>query len=172
MRHRFRAWAGLCVAGLASLSFAACSSDDEPTDTNNENGELAPRDKSKSVYDQLGVEDPKANETKYADKKAPYEDVAGCKAFDAEYPEIHDCTCDKCFDLQQQCDALDGCIEIAECAISIGCKDAYSCYLAPSPAVPDSRKCIPIVDKWGNTGLASAVSLALAACLDSNGCRQ
>src|SRR6185312_15601737 len=111
MRHRFRAWAGLCVAGLASLSFAACSSDDQPAETGT--SELAPRDKSKSVFDQLGVEDPKDSETRYADKKAPYTDPAGCKAFDAAYPAIHDCTCDKCFELQQQCDALTGCIEIA-----------------------------------------------------------
>ena len=118
-----------------------------------------------SIWVKFGIDDPKPPQTIYRDKAAPYPDAAGCKAFTSAYPATHDCTCDACFDLQQQCDALPGCIEIAECGISIGCKDAYTCYLTPA-----DPKCVPIIDKWGNTGLAAALSLKLGECRTTAAC--
>jgi hypothetical protein len=160
MRHRFRARAGVSAVALASLAsfFAACSSDEgDPTPTANH--------PSGNIWNELGVDEPERKEVRFADVKAPYTDIEGCKAFKSNVPDSHDCGCENCFDIQQQCDALPGCIEIAECGISIGCTDAYTCYLTPTDA-----KCVPIIDRWGNTGVASALSLALSKCSQENSC--
>jgi hypothetical protein len=168
MRQRFRSWAGLgagvliCVAAFSS----GCSSSDDDKGSESSNAENG------SIFKKLGIKDPKSPTVIFADLKAPYADAAGCKAFPSNVQDAHDCTCDKCFSLQQQCDAIQGCIEIAECGISIGCTDAYSCYLTPIDA--PVNKCVPLIDKWGNTGVAAAISLALAACAGdpANGCRE
>jgi len=163
MRQRFRTWAGLAVLGLTSTVIAsACSSDDKKDTEGDGNGQEG------SIFKKLGITDPERHETIFADVKAPYTDVAGCKAFPSNVKEAHDCDCEKCFDIQQQCDALPGCIEIAECGIEIGCTDAYTCYLTPAAG---KEKCVPIIDRWGNTGTAAALSLALSACSGTNNCR-
>ncbi len=118
-----------------------------------------------SIFTRMGIDDPKAPEFDFDTVAKPYDDAAGCKAFSTNIKPQHDCSCDSCFDIQQQCDALPGCIEIAECGTSIGCSDAYTCYLTPT-----DTKCVPIIDKWGNTGVSAALSLALATCRTNNSC--
>lgn len=163
MRHRFWARAGASAAALAGLiGFTACSSDGGTV----EEGITVPPKTGGSIFDDLGIEDPERTETRFDQVSSPYEDVAGCKAFGSRFPEVHDCTCEHCFDVQQQCDALDGCIEIAECGIEINCFDANSCYLLAT-----NQKCVPIIDKWGNTGTSAALSLALSGCSQQNKCR-
>jgi hypothetical protein len=174
MRHSFWARSGATAAALAGLiiNFTGCSSDEgEGGDTQSTGADpLAPPPRSAkgSIFDDLGVDDPEHDEFIFKNVKKPYEDEAGCKAFDSRFPDEHDCACEKCFAVQQQCDALPGCIEIAECGIEIGCTDANSCYLL-APA--GKQQCVPIIDRWGNTGTASALSLTLSTCTADNKCR-
>ena len=178
MRHRF--WGRTAVAAVAFsglINFTACSSDGTDGDGTGGNGggggdsadplKPPPRSANGSIFDDLGVKEPERKESYNKDVPSPYEDAAECKEFDSAFTDVHDCACDKCFKLQQQCDALQGCIEIAECGIEIGCKDANTCYLLAS-----NTQCVPIIDKWGNTGTASAISLALSGCMFDNGCRK
>jgi len=163
MSRRFRLKSLLIACcGLLGALAVACADED----SGGEGEGTTKWDPEISIWEFMDVEDPQPDETLYQDTASPYEDAAGCKAFENAFPEIHDCMCDKCFDVQQQCDALEGCREIAQCGIEIGCTDAYSCYLTPADA-----KCVPIIDKWGNTGLAAAVSLALSACSVEQQCR-
>jgi hypothetical protein len=170
MRHRFWARSGVTAAAFAGLiNFTGCSSDEGGETGDPSADPLAPPPRtSGTIFKDLGVDEPKRDETRFEEVAAPYADEAGCKAFDTKFPEAHDCQCENCFALQQQCDALPGCIEIAECGIEIGCTDAYSCYLT-APA--GKQQCVPIIDRWGNTGTASALSLALSGCSGASKCR-
>jgi hypothetical protein len=172
-RARDHALLSLLVSATVSIAAAACSSDDGSSPpgsggsgsiANGGGGGIPPRG-SGSVYEDLGIEDPQPDEHYFNEVSASYDDVEGCKAFTTAYPDIHSCSCDNCYDIQRQCDSLEGCQEISECGISIGCSDAFSCYLAPADA-----KCVPIIDKWGNTGVSAALSLRLGECTRAAGC--
>lgn len=190
MQIRFQVWRSfVAVAALSTVAAAACSGDGGSStagDNGGSNGSGSGGDSDGgasgsgnagtgglpivsdggSIYKALGVEDPMPDEFHFSDVEAPYDDVAGCKAFDSAFPDVHSCSCDNCYDVQRQCDALQSCREIAECGIDIGCTDAYSCYLAAS-----DPQCVPIIDKWGNTGVAVALSLQLGTCTVDAGCR-
>lgn len=98
---------------------------------------------------------------------APYADAASCKTYTSEYPTTKPaaraCLCDKCFKLQQQCDALKGCQEELKCVLDSGCTDINSCYINDGP-------CRDVVDKWGNTSVASTLVEFLGECGVANGC--
>jgi hypothetical protein len=173
---------GLIIVGACALVASACASDNdgEPSEGDGTGGGAAatgggggddiviPPRGSGSIYDDLDIEDPEPAEFYFEDVPAAYEDVEGCKAFESAYPDVHSCSCDNCFEVQRQCDSLEGCREISECGIAIGCQDAFDCYLAP---MAGNEMCIPIIDKWGNTGVSAALSLQLGACTVAAGCR-
>jgi hypothetical protein len=120
----------------------------------------------------------------YSAVKAPYTDVAGCKAANPlGHKATHDCACDKCFSLVQQCDGLEGCKEITKCGEDTGCfgntslcvliqaayptlacNSAVTCYLAPG------SKCAPIIDKWGNGSVSVGLADDLGNCETANKC--
>jgi hypothetical protein len=120
----------------------------------------------------------------YSVLTAPYPDAAGCKAFDPQgHKAAHDCTCDKCFALTQQCDAVQGCREILKCfedsscvtnksicivaqaaMPGLACNASLTCYLAPN------APCTTVIDKWGNGSVPTGLASDLALCGQSNGC--
>lgn len=120
------------------------------------------------VFKKLGVARPAGPTFNFADVPDPWpEDTeAACNAFDDSFPEQRACLCANCRDILHQCDALEGCIEIRECANRIGCTDANDCYLFPS--TPGG--CIEPIDRWGNTGFAVALSNNIGQCAVNNGC--
>ncbi|MBM4362576.1 MAG: hypothetical protein FJ104_07835 [Deltaproteobacteria bacterium] len=160
----------------AALAAPACATD--PADAESGTGTVvSPVYMGDDILADMGVADTPGlaedlkREFQFTSVAEPYPagDVAACKGFvEASDPikAIHDCSCDECGDLQRQCDALEGCQEIARCAIEIGCSDPYSCYL-----LPVNGKCIPIIDKWGNTGLHTAISNRLGECTTAKKCR-
>ncbi len=97
---------------------------------------------------------------------APYTDAAGCKAFDDAVPDERSCMCDKCFKLLQQCDALADCREELECITTSGCLGTPDCYL-DGPAPP----CRDVIDKIGNTSVATTIVQFLGECAMQNSCR-
>jgi len=160
------------VLAAAVLAASGCAGDEAEAD---EEGGTEPQGDAGvpgNVFEKLGVEKPDlSNEFQFNSIPEPYPegDVDACKAFGADNPitkDVRDCSCEKCADLQRQCDALEGCLEVSTCAIEIGCNDAYTCYLIPSDA-----KCVPIIDKWGNTGLHTATSNRLGECTAAQQCR-
>jgi hypothetical protein len=157
------------LASLGLVLGAACSGEDGDDGDGEVTGDV-------SIYDKFGI-DPPPDDTptfRFDGVASPYEDAAGCKAFDNPFPEVHSCSCDSCFDLQRQCDALEGCREISECGVAIGCSGANDCYLgptAPDPKDPTKKGCVAVIDKWGNTGTATAIANLLGACTVEKGCR-
>jgi hypothetical protein len=116
------------------------------------------------IYDQLGIDPPPEDtpDFTYSDVPAPYEDIDGCKAFSDTYPDERGCMCDNCFDLMQQCDALQGCQEMFECQLEQQCVDENDCYFG--------GKCTEIYDRWGNTGASTALSRLIGTCANENTC--
>jgi hypothetical protein len=99
---------------------------------------------------------------------APYPDAAGCKAFDTgltpAHPTTRVCLCDRCFALQQQCDALPACRAMLHCSLNTGCLSREACYL-------NNGSCRDVIDAWGNTGVASALLERLNGCALETECR-
>lgn len=171
--RRFIAGAPLLLT--SALAASACAT--EPADEESGTGTTEQRAYDGDIFVALGVDDTEGlakdleREFQFNTLPEPYPagDAAACKAFLEESDEIkavHDCSCDACADLQRQCDALEGCQEISRCAIKIDCSDANDCYLVPK--APD---CVPIIDKWGNTGLHTAISNRLGECTRAAACR-
>jgi hypothetical protein len=120
----------------------------------------------------------------YTVVQKPYADVAGCMQFDSQgHPAAHNCYCQKCFDLVQQCDALPGCQEIVKCFEDSGCvtnktactlaavaepklacTPTLTCYLFPS------APCATTIDKWGNATVSTGVMDLLVTCGQANSC--
>jgi len=104
---------------------------------------------------------------------APYPDAASCKTYNSDFPATNTaarpCLCDNCFKLQQQCDALKGCREELQCVLDSGCTDIGSCYMNAPPGRPDAP-CRAVVDKWGNTSIASTLVEYLGECAAANHC--
>jgi hypothetical protein len=112
-----------------------------------------------SVYTVLGVTDPGVAPYLYNGVAKPYPDAAGCHAYDAQgHQQMHDCLCDNCFALQQQCDALPGCKAIQKCGGDSGCTDPNSCYLIPG------APCTTIIDQWGNGSVSTGLAQGLETC--------
>lgn len=148
------------LAGALLLCTFGCAKED-PTvvdpyaDVDPESIEVNPDDWEVFQFDELEL---------------PYEDSDACLVFqDEENGNTSDevmCLCDGCLELMQECDALPGCIEIRACILESGCTDANSCYLVPFVA-----PCTDVIDKYGNSSVATAISTALMDCATENACR-
>jgi hypothetical protein len=102
----------------------------------------------------------------YSAVKAPYTDVAGCMAFDNEgHPNAHNCLCQKCFSLIQQCDSLPTCQVILKCNEDTGCKGSDGCYLFPTGA-----GCVAQINNAGTGSVATFIEQAIGTCGTSNNC--
>lgn len=96
---------------------------------------------------------------KYSDATAPYADVAGCMAFaDQGHKAQHDCLCQSCFTLMQQCDAAPGCQAIWKCSADANCTNANSCYLLPG------APCVIVINQYGTGSVSTGLEQALGAC--------
>jgi hypothetical protein len=180
----------LAVTAVAVLAATACASKSGSDTPAGGAGGASGGDGGQDIFGVLMIPRPA---TKTADGQptptpfyfdqvpAPYAagDAAACKAFSSadlpagDHADIRSCTCDKCFQLQQACDALQGCQQIAKCGMDINCKDANTCYLGPAktPLDPQGKGCVEVTDKWGNAGSAAALSLQLSSCAYANSCR-
>jgi hypothetical protein len=124
------------------------------------------------IYAMLGIKNPGAMTFTYSDVTAPYADAAGCKAFDSQgHQMVHDCLCDNCFTLVQECDALAGCKVIEKCAWDTGCD--------PSAALTSAASCYPLsggggciapIDKYGTGSVSTGLSQQLGLCGRNKGC--
>ena len=100
----------------------------------------------------------------YSTLTAPYADVAGCMAytdpggFVAAHKARHDCLCQSCFTLMQQCDAQPGCQAVVKCEADSGCTDSNSCYLLPG------AMCVIPINQWGVGGVEVGLSQNLGTC--------
>jgi hypothetical protein len=165
----------------------ACSSNSDSTGRGQPGGTEA--DAGGDIYTKLGVTPPSATGDDgtptpvpflYESVPSPYDDgdVAACKAFTSPdapanfHTEQRGCICDNCFDLERQCDALQGCQQIMKCILDIGCTDSNSCYLAPQKTAldPDAKGCVDVIDLWGNAGVATALSNQIGDCEKAAGC--
>jgi hypothetical protein len=127
---------------------------------------------SGDIYAMLGITNPGAMTFTYSNVTAPYPDAAGCKAFDSQgHQMVHDCLCDNCFSLLQQCDALTGCKAIEKCAWDTGCD--------PSAALTSASSCYPLsggggcitpIDKYGTGSVSTGLSQQLGLCGRNKGC--
>ncbi|HEX4337407.1 MAG TPA: hypothetical protein VH062_15935 [Polyangiaceae bacterium] len=165
----------------------ACSSDASPTANANGSGDEADGGGG-DIYKTVGVAPPAASADgtatpvpyRYDQVKSPYDDgdAAACKAFSSDdlpagfKTDERSCLCDSCFMIQRECDALIGCQQIMNCILSIGCTDSNSCYLAPQKTAldPDAKGCVDVIDKWGNSGVSTALSNQIGDCGKMNGC--
>jgi hypothetical protein len=126
-----------------------------------------------NIYTTVGITDPNATTFSYAtDVAAPYADAAGCKMFDAQgHPAAHNCLCDKCFSLMQQCDALTGCRTITKCGWDTGC-DVNAALTSLTSCYPlfGGAGCKAPIDKYGTGSVSTALSQQLGKCGSTNGC--
>jgi len=108
------------------------------------------------------VDDPSAVPFAFNSIKAAYPDATSCKAFDAQgHMAVHDCLCDKCFDVIQECDSRPGCREILKCELDAGCGDPSACYFGA---------CQKVIDKWANTSNDSFITYLIEQCQTANSC--
>lgn len=149
-----------------------------------DDGALPPTFDGGDILAYLGICQTLPTPYSYATVTAPYADVAGCKAFNPQgHKAAHDCACDKCFDLSQQCDAIPGCREIAKCFQDsncmantsicllagaaypgLTCSASLTCYLVPG------APCTAVIDKWGNGSVSTGLSADLELCAQSAKC--
>ncbi len=114
-----------------------------------------------NIYEALCVADPTIADptTKpfsFTTVQAPYTTVAACLAYNNEgHATAHNCFCNQCFTLIQQCDALEGCRETMKCGLDNNCTDPTTCYFA---------SCTTVTDKWANTSAATFLSAKLESC--------
>jgi hypothetical protein len=106
---------------------------------------------------------------RFSELKLPFTDAAGCIATNAknhgDTSPITSCRCNACLEAMQECEAVAGCPEIMACSNETRCTDEFSCYLFPG------ARCAPVIDQWGNSSLAVAISLEIMACSMPNNCR-
>jgi hypothetical protein len=104
----------------------------------------------------------------FSELKIPFADSASCISTNAKKHDdtsgITSCRCNACLDYMQECEAVQGCQEIVACSNRTGCNDEFSCYLFPG------AQCAPVIDQWGNSSLAVAISLDILACSKTNNC--
>jgi hypothetical protein len=128
---------------------------------------LVPTFSGGNILDFLCIAPPAPLPTPFAYNtvKAPYSDVAGCKAYDAQgHKAAHDCFCQSCFTLVQQCDALPACRVILKCALDSGCNSANACYLFPG------APCVNAINNAGTGSVATGVEDNLGVCGMAHGC--
>ncbi|MGH7436839.1 MAG: hypothetical protein ACRENE_14290 [Polyangiaceae bacterium] len=95
----------------------------------------------------------------YTTVTAPYADAAGCMAYNNEgHQAQHDCLCQNCFTLMQECDAQPGCQAIWKCSADANCTDANSCYLLPG------APCVLPINNYGTGSVETGLEQALGAC--------
>ncbi len=143
-----------------------------------------------SILDMLGMRPstPLPTPFSYTTVAPPYADVAGCMAFDAQgHPDSHNCLCQNCFTMQQQCDALPGCRAVQKCGSdtnctantasctlaqalypALACDEATTCYFLPS--VLGTQGCASVIDTWGNGSVSIGLATNLGACAKTNNC--
>jgi hypothetical protein len=101
----------------------------------------------------------------YNQVKPAYTDVKGCLAYDAQgHKASHDCLCQKCFTLLQQCDSLTACRAVLKCAEDSGCTNATSCYLGPG------APCITVINNAGTGSVSTGLEENLGTCGQNNHC--
>lgn len=153
---------GVCLLCLlCPLALAACAEEDPTVDDPFEGAatELDVDPEEWELYDFSQLELPHETPEECVEVAADlYGDIEGAN-------EGAGCICENCLDLQQECDALPGCIEIRRCALETGCTDEFSCYLLPG------APCVEVTDQWGNAGVAAAVSLELNRCSSDSECQ-
>jgi hypothetical protein len=111
------------------------------------------------IFQMLGISNPDAGVFTYNGIPAPYTDATGCKAFDSQgHPNAHNCLCDNCFTMLQQCDALVGCRAILKCAEDSGCTTANSCYLATN------APCQTVINNYGTGSVSTGLESDLGTC--------
>jgi len=102
------------------------------------------------------IADPTTKPFSFTSVTAPYTTVAGCLAYNNEgHATAHNCFCNQCFTLVQQCDALEGCRESMKCGLDNNCTDPTTCYFS---------SCTTVIDKWANTSAATFLSAKLESC--------
>jgi hypothetical protein len=117
-----------------------------------------------NVFDLLCVQDPGVTFFDYSQVKSPYTTPAECKTFaNTDHATARSCLCDKCFTLQQECDALTGCKAIQACGFRTGCNSASSCYLIQG-------LCYSTINQYGTGSVSTALSQNLETCGMMNGC--
>lgn len=108
------------------------------------------------------TQDPTATPFSFTSVAKPYPDAASCLMYaDQGHPMVHNCFCNSCFDLMQQCDALEGCKEILKCELDSNCGDPSTCYFGA---------CTTVIDKWNNTSTATFLTYLLKQCGTANSC--
>jgi hypothetical protein len=118
---------------------------------------------SGDIFAQIMITKPSVSNFAYDAVMARYADVAECKMFDPRgHQAVHDCYCDKCFSLIQECDALVSCQAITKCFWDAGCTDSNSCYFSGTCSAP--------VDKYGTHSVGTYLANALGTCRMNNGC--
>lgn len=107
----------------------------------------------------------------------PAQTIDACKAFTTpETPPnsqpTRDCMCTNCMDWVHQCDSLQGCREVVQCAARVGCTDSFSCYLFPAVSAkdPTGKGCQAEIDKWGNSGLSTFLAIKMQDCSKAANC--
>lgn len=116
------------------------------------------------IFPFLCIEPPNVTPFVYASLKAPYTTPAACKTFDSAvgHATARACLCDSCFELQQQCDALQGCQAIQKCGFDTGCKGTDGCYYSGTCAQP--------IDNAGTGSVSTALAGGLETCGATNMC--
>jgi hypothetical protein len=137
-----------------------------------EDGSLPSYACGNNIFQLVGVTDPgttfddagDSNASVAFDKiPAPYTTPAACLTYggtdpnDTAHKSVHDCYCNSCFNLMEQCDALEGCKEIMKCELdnSAACTSPTLCYFGP---------CGTVIDKWNNTSAATFIPYLLQQC--------
>jgi hypothetical protein len=114
-----------------------------------------------NIFQQLCVQDPTLVDptTKpfsFDTVTAPYTTPAECLNYNNEgHAAAHNCYCNQCFALVQQCDALEGCKEIMKCGLDNNCTNPTTCYFT---------SCTTVIDKWANTSTATFLTFKLEGC--------
>jgi hypothetical protein len=105
----------------------------------------------------------------YTTVKPAYADAAGCMAFNNQgHKASHDCLCQKCFSLMQQCDSLSACQAIWKCSQDSGCTNANSCYLIGNGA--GAPPCVAVINAAGTGSVSTGMESNLGTCGTNNGC--
>jgi hypothetical protein len=118
-----------------------------------------------NALDYLGVCQTLPTPFAYTTVQAPYKDATGCMAFNAQgHTASHNCLCQKCFTLMQECDSLAACQAIWKCSQDSGCTTANACYLYPG------APCIDVINSAGTGSVATGLESNLSTCGVTNGC--
>jgi hypothetical protein len=137
------------------------------TDGSLDDGWVPPAFSGGNILDFLCVQPPSSLPVPfdYSKVKAAYSDVAGCMAYNAQgHTAAHNCLCQNCFTLTQECDSLPGCRAILKCALDSGCNSANACYLLPG------APCVTAINNAGTGSVATGVEDNLGICGMAHGC--